>query len=698
VTAPRERDTPMHPCPMHPRPMRVCPMRVWVTRPDEDAAALATVLRARDIAVVVEPLLRIEFVHGPPLDLAGVQALLATSANGIRAFARRNSERDLSVLAVGDATARIARSVGFTKVDSADGDVAALADLIGETLDPSAGSLLHVAAGALAGDLAGMLASRGFGYRREILYAARVAERLSERLSAQLAAGTIDAVVVFSPRTARTLVRLLDAANLMPAAAGMTCFCLSAAVADAAGIAPWVRVKIAAQPTQSSLIDAIVDARAGDFAQSWLDSVSPTGYFTGSLAENTANPPTGDGGMSGETNKDQRPDMATPQAPDSVTGSPETDRQESDATSEARPVTAEAKTSAEPWGPGKTRSEATVATAPPSGPAQTSAPPPPRSGGGGHFLWALIVLVIVAGAAAGAWFGYFQPRWQQLTAVQPTDVRQEFSGALERLESRQTAIRQQIDGISPRIDALERSITALKQSIAAIEGQETGGSQAQVELKELTDRIALLEAQAATASELAQQVRSLQAITVVAQDTASKLATTVVAVGQLSRAVGDGAPFIRELAAVKALGGDDADIAEVAAALQPYAASGIPTIAELRSTFPETANAIVAAQPVTEGNAWTDKVIDRLASLVTVRRTGPGAIAAGGVDGIVAQAETALASGDLPSAIGALETLTGAPAQAANAWLGRARARVSAEQAMATLQQRAIARLSAARG
>ena len=88
-------------------------MRVWITRPAEDAARLAEAIRAQGIEVLIEPLIRIVFADGPPLALAGAQALLATSANGVRAFARRGQQRDVLVLAVGDASARAAREEGF---------------------------------------------------------------------------------------------------------------------------------------------------------------------------------------------------------------------------------------------------------------------------------------------------------------------------------------------------------------------------------------------------------------------------------------------------------------------------------------------------------------------------------------------------------------------------------------------------------
>src|SRR3954470_7941092 len=69
-------------------------MRALVTRPRAEAASLAEALAARGIAALLEPLLDIHYrdLGGPP-DLAGVQALLCTSANGARAFARLSPER-----------------------------------------------------------------------------------------------------------------------------------------------------------------------------------------------------------------------------------------------------------------------------------------------------------------------------------------------------------------------------------------------------------------------------------------------------------------------------------------------------------------------------------------------------------------------------------------------------------------------------
>jgi uroporphyrinogen-III synthase len=235
-------------------------LRILVTRPAEDGEAFAHELRQRGIDALLDPLLTIEFLAGPPLALDGVQAVLVTSANGIRAFAARDPRRAIAVYAVGASSAACARALGFDPVFSAAGDVAALAHLVTERLDPNAGAVLHVAGSRLAGDLAGALEKAGFAYRRAVLYEARTASALAPETAAALLAGTIDGVALFSPRTATTFVALVGAAGLTDRLGAVTAFCLSAAVATAARGLAWRAIAIAAHPDKDALVATIVSA------------------------------------------------------------------------------------------------------------------------------------------------------------------------------------------------------------------------------------------------------------------------------------------------------------------------------------------------------------------------------------------------------------------------------------------------------
>lgn len=229
-------------------------MRVMLTRPEADAKSLADALAAKGMEVVSAPLLHIHVHDGDALDLAGVQAVLLTSANGVRAFCARSANRDLPALCVGDATAREARASGFAIVESAAGDVTALADLVRQTRQPDEGALLHAAGTRVAGDLKGLVEAAGFTYRRAVLYAAKTETTLPAPAREALASGSIDWVLLFSPRTAQQFAALVADAGLVEALGKVRCAGLSAAVAEKVSALPWAGVCIAQEPTQDALL------------------------------------------------------------------------------------------------------------------------------------------------------------------------------------------------------------------------------------------------------------------------------------------------------------------------------------------------------------------------------------------------------------------------------------------------------------
>lgn len=207
-------------------------------------------------------MLQIAMPPDATLDLNGVQAVLFTSANGVRAFAAMTATVDLPVFAVGDRTATAARKAGFARVESAGGDVTSLARLVTQRLVPTDGVVLHPAGTAVAGDLSGQLAADGFVVRRAVIYEAREATGFTGEVETALLDGEIDIVLFYSPRTATTFVNLAQASGLESACEKLEALCLSAAVADAADPIMWRRVMVAPEPTQDALL-ATLDERLG---------------------------------------------------------------------------------------------------------------------------------------------------------------------------------------------------------------------------------------------------------------------------------------------------------------------------------------------------------------------------------------------------------------------------------------------------
>lgn len=233
-------------------------LRALVTRPRTEAAELADALAQRGIAAVMEPLLDIRYRSGSTPDLAEVQAVLCTSANGVRALARLSPERDLPLLAVGETTAARAGAEGFAQIASASGNVDDLVRLAADRLRPEAGRLLHVAGSIVAGDLAGMLRERGFTVERAVLYEACPAQALSAATARALAAGTIDFALFFSPRTAAVFTRLVMQAGLPDAMPFLTVVSISAAADSGLGPLRFRDRHVAERPDQAHLL-AVLD-------------------------------------------------------------------------------------------------------------------------------------------------------------------------------------------------------------------------------------------------------------------------------------------------------------------------------------------------------------------------------------------------------------------------------------------------------
>jgi uroporphyrinogen-III synthase len=226
-------------------------MRVLVTRPRDKAARLLRRLESRGHEALTEPLLAVHEIDPGPIDVAGVQAVIVTSASAAFALARVGAPRP--VLAVGAATALAAREAGAAVAIEGRGDGRMLALRIAAACRPEAGALLHLAGREVRPGLAEALAERGFGYRRLTVYEARPAEALSPAAALALRAGTVDAVLLLSPRTATTFARLVEAAGLGARLVACEAICLSAAIAEGVQSLPWRAVRVAERPEEEAL-------------------------------------------------------------------------------------------------------------------------------------------------------------------------------------------------------------------------------------------------------------------------------------------------------------------------------------------------------------------------------------------------------------------------------------------------------------
>jgi uroporphyrinogen-III synthase len=227
-------------------------MHVLVTRPVEDGEEIAARLAEMGHTALLAPLLSTQFHDGPEPDLKNVQAILATSANGIRALIRRTARRDLPIFAVGPQTTEEARRGGFIDIRNADGDARALAGATAGWITPQKGVLLHVCSEDAPGTLAENLSQQGFSVRRAALYRVDAAPVLPPAARAGLSQGALDAALFFSPRSARIFCKLAQGLPTQK----LIALCISPVTANALPL-PFREVRIAAAPNQASLLARI---------------------------------------------------------------------------------------------------------------------------------------------------------------------------------------------------------------------------------------------------------------------------------------------------------------------------------------------------------------------------------------------------------------------------------------------------------
>lgn len=236
-------------------------MRVLITRPRDEAEALAGRIRSLGFIPLVDPMIEIRTFPDVGVDSRNLQAVVFTSANGVRALGNAQNwatfPRDLTAFAVGAATAAAARAAGFTAVIEGPGTVEDLARLIAEGCSSSRGPLLHVSGSVVARDLAPLLAKTGLTVTRAVLYESVQATQLQGETHDGFARGTIDAVLFFSPRTARTFVSLVTDANLIGTMGSVVALSLSPAVTEVLAPLAFARTVTVARPTTDALLESL---------------------------------------------------------------------------------------------------------------------------------------------------------------------------------------------------------------------------------------------------------------------------------------------------------------------------------------------------------------------------------------------------------------------------------------------------------
>lgn len=187
-----------------------------VTRPLEDAAEIGGRLALCGYFPLYAPLLSPSYRKTEPIHGEAYQAVLVTSRHALRAAASflDGAAKGLPCITVGQASAALARELGFGEVKADGGDAAAMEVHIKRALRPGGKPLLYLRGETIAHDLAGTLSAVGFTVEERQVYAMRPVEALPSECCQALAKGEVRVMVFFSRHTAATFIDLARKSGL----------------------------------------------------------------------------------------------------------------------------------------------------------------------------------------------------------------------------------------------------------------------------------------------------------------------------------------------------------------------------------------------------------------------------------------------------------------------------------------------------
>ncbi|WP_395831654.1 uroporphyrinogen-III synthase [Elstera sp.] len=618
------------------------PLGLLITRPAEDAAATAEKLQRRGFRPIITPLLAIAPIPDAVLpDLGDYLGLIVTSANGVRALAQSTDRRSDLIMAVGEHTAARARALGFTRVESADGDALVLVNYVSDRLDPDEGKLLHLRGETLAVDPAPMLRDAGFTVDSCTLYRAETVDRLTDEAEAALAAGTVEGVLLYSPRSATAFEAALHRGIGGEVAKALTAYCLSPAVAKALALA-YRSVQVAPHPLGEALLGL-------------LPAVS-----------------------------------AVPSAPREETMS--------------EPVLPPADAPKAETRQDRARADAPAALPPPAAPPK-AAKSGSSGGMIAGLLGGVIAVVALGGigfATREQWVAAMVPPAPapDRSLVLRVDALERTLAALPR-PADEAALRADLDKLTERLAAVENRPVAVPvpasdpEAIAALRRRVEGFEQALRGTADATSLAALSERSARLSEQMAdylQRVTQARSATEETTRALVKQAALAVAALRVNSAVAQGVPFADAIRLLASLGAQDAELMGSVAGLDALAATGVPTGEALRARFPDLVSAVKAAELASGESGWRQEIARFTGHLIVIRRTD---VPVGdGLDARLAKLDAHLSRNEWDAALLTFEGAAADLRAAAEPFLAAIKERRDAERFAARLLDHTIGQLA----
>ncbi|MFZ1107919.1 MAG: hypothetical protein WAN43_06195 [Rhodomicrobium sp.] len=226
-------------------------------------------------------------------------------------------------------------------------------------------------------------------------------------------------------------------------------------------------------------------------------------------------------------------------------------------------------------------------------------------------------------------------------------------------------------------------IQALEQKTSAEPAKETIHAEVASQIAPVATQITSVTAQVAP---LADRVAGLERVQGERSSDARTAALTI-SLTNLKRAVAEGRPFDTELTAVENLTSSKLPISDIAA----YKDKGVASLAELQREFAQVARNVIQRHYHGKADSVVGEVLSRARAAIQVKPSGG---AGDTIEAVVGRIDSALKTGNLRAALTEAASVDGPAKEELQAWLDRAQARASADEAVQKTESELLASLS----
>lgn len=172
---------------------------VWITRSEPGAVKSRTIWERAGFDCYMKPVIAVSIAPHMPKPLPDRAVLLITSQNALRILGILTDRRDWPVMTVGDASAAMARKMGFEDVLSAKGNGQDLLEMVQKVYEPGSQKVFVYASGAnIRLNLATALREKGYKARRDVYYRNEVVQNIDLSDAPELSH-----IALYSPMAAR---------------------------------------------------------------------------------------------------------------------------------------------------------------------------------------------------------------------------------------------------------------------------------------------------------------------------------------------------------------------------------------------------------------------------------------------------------------------------------------------------------------